>query len=143
VGARTQAFTATVTNTTNTAVTWQVNNVAGGNAAVGTISTSGVYTPPATLSAPLAVTVTAVSVAVRTQTGSAQVTVAPAPASGAAASSGSGGGGGMDLLTVLALLCVGARRAQFLFLALRHLLRDIEPFFLRASIVRRRNASLL
>jgi len=141
VGASSQAFTATVTNTTDTAVTWQVNNVAGGNAAVGTISTSGVYTPPTTLSARLAVTVTAVSVAVKTQTGSAQVTVAPAPASAAAASGG--GGGAMDLLTVLALLCVGARRVRFLFLALRHLLCDIEPFFLRASIVRRRNASLL
>jgi hypothetical protein len=76
---------------------------------------------------------------VKTQTGSVQVTVVPAPASAAAAS----GGGAMDLLTVLALLCVSARRVRFLFLALRHLLRDIEPFFLRASIVRRRNASLL
>src|SRR6266478_3758753 len=39
-----QTFTATVTNTTNKAVTWQVNGITGGNTSVGTISTTGVYT---------------------------------------------------------------------------------------------------
>ena len=34
--AATQQFTATVTNGTTTAVNWQVNGVAGGNASVGT-----------------------------------------------------------------------------------------------------------
>src|SRR5207237_3693983 len=34
----TQQFTATVQNTSNTAVTWQVSGVSGGNATVGTIS---------------------------------------------------------------------------------------------------------
>src|SRR2546430_16794247 len=43
----TQQFTATVQNTSNTAVTWQVNGVTGGNATVGTISSSGLYTAPA------------------------------------------------------------------------------------------------
>jgi len=36
-----QTFTATVTNTTNKAVTWQVNGITGGNTSVGTISTTG------------------------------------------------------------------------------------------------------
>src|ERR1035437_2640893 len=39
----TQQFTATVTGTSNTAVSWSVNNVAGGNATVGTIDTNGLY----------------------------------------------------------------------------------------------------
>src|SRR5260221_10456704 len=39
----TQAFTAVVTNSTNTVVNWSVNGIRGGDAAVGTISTSGVY----------------------------------------------------------------------------------------------------
>ena len=42
----TQTFTATVTNTPNTAVTWDVNGVAGGNSTVGTISAAGVYSAP-------------------------------------------------------------------------------------------------
>jgi acid phosphatase len=41
---QTQQFTATVTNATNTAVIWQVDGVTGGNAGVGTISASGLYT---------------------------------------------------------------------------------------------------
>src|SRR5438552_3453887 len=36
----TQQFSAVVQNTSNTAVTWQVNGVTGGNATVGTISSS-------------------------------------------------------------------------------------------------------
>src|SRR5437773_201521 len=78
----TQTFTATVTNTANKAVIWQVNGVAGGNTSVGTISTTGVYTAPATVPSPAIVTVTAVSVADPTRSGSAQVTItatAPPP----------------------------------------------------------------
>jgi len=47
----TQQFTATVTNATNTAVTWQVNGVVGGSATTGTVSATGLYTAPASLSA--------------------------------------------------------------------------------------------
>ena len=43
---QTRQFTATVQNTTNTAVIWKVNGIAGGNSTVGTISTSGVYKAP-------------------------------------------------------------------------------------------------
>src|SRR5690348_4578144 len=41
-------FTAGVQGTTNTAMTWTVDGVAGGSADTGTISGSGVYTPPGT-----------------------------------------------------------------------------------------------
>src|SRR5256885_13748132 len=43
----TQQFTATVQNTSNTAVTLQVSGGSGGNATVGAISRSGLYTAPA------------------------------------------------------------------------------------------------
>jgi hypothetical protein len=75
----TQQFTATVTGSSNTAVNWQVNGVAGGNSTVGTISTSGLYTAPATVPSPAAVTVKAISQADTTKSASATVTVtAPA-----------------------------------------------------------------
>ena len=71
----TQQFTATVQNTSNTAVTWQVSGVTGGNATVGTISSSGLYTAPAVVPNPAIVTVTAVSQADPTKSASAQVTI--------------------------------------------------------------------
>jgi len=43
---QTQQFTKTVSGTTNTAVRWTVDGITGGNSTVGTISTSGLYTPP-------------------------------------------------------------------------------------------------
>ncbi len=43
-----QQFTATVKGTSNTKVTWAVDNIHGGNATVGTISATGLYTPPKT-----------------------------------------------------------------------------------------------
>jgi len=45
----TQLFSADITNASNTAVTWSVNGVVGGNGAVGTISAAGLYTAPADL----------------------------------------------------------------------------------------------
>jgi uncharacterized protein (DUF1800 family) len=57
----TLSFTAKVANTTDSAVTWQVNGQAGGSSSVGTISAAGVYTAPAVLPSPAAVTVTAAS----------------------------------------------------------------------------------
>src|SRR5438045_6504378 len=39
-------FSASVSNTTNTAVNWVVNGVSGGNATIGTISATGLYTAP-------------------------------------------------------------------------------------------------
>jgi len=48
VSSQTQTFTATVTGGASTTVTWTVDGTSGGNATVGTISPSGIYTPPAT-----------------------------------------------------------------------------------------------
>jgi len=58
-----QQFSAVVTGTSNTAVTWSVNNVTGGNSTVGTVDASGMYTAPANLPNPSTVNVTATSVA--------------------------------------------------------------------------------
>lgn len=46
--AQTQQFSAYLTNVLTTNVTWYVDNVVGGNSTVGTITTAGLYTPPAT-----------------------------------------------------------------------------------------------
>ena len=74
----TQQFTASVTGTANTAVTWQVNNVTGGNSTTGTITNTGLYTAPAAVPAS-SVTVRAVSQADATKSGNATVTItAPA-----------------------------------------------------------------
>ena len=54
-------FVATVTNTTDTAVSWSVNGVPGGNATLGTITPAGVYTAPADMPSPETVQVTATS----------------------------------------------------------------------------------
>src|SRR5215472_10027263 len=72
---QTIAFTDTVTGTSNTAVTWEVNNTPGGSASTGTITASGAYTAPAQVPSPAGVTVTAVSQADATKSGSASVTV--------------------------------------------------------------------
>jgi uncharacterized protein (DUF1800 family) len=42
-------YTAQVSGLANTAVRWQVNNVAGGNSTIGTISATGLYKSPATV----------------------------------------------------------------------------------------------
>ncbi len=59
----TAAFTATVLGLTDQDVTWQVNQITGGNSTVGTITDAGVYTAPARVPNPATVTVSAVSVA--------------------------------------------------------------------------------
>jgi hypothetical protein len=70
-----------VSNLTNTAVTWQVNGVASGNSTVGTISSAGLYTPPAAIPSSNPVTISAVSVASPSVSGSAQLSVwNPVPA---------------------------------------------------------------
>lgn len=57
----TQAFTATVTKETNPTVTWTVNDIANGNAMVGTVASTGAltatYTAPASLPSPNTVTI--------------------------------------------------------------------------------------
>jgi len=70
----TRQFTATVTNSSNAAVTWSVNGVSGGNSTVGTIS-GGTYLAPSRLPSPATVTVTATSAADTTKSASAKVTI--------------------------------------------------------------------
>ena len=76
----TQQFTATVSNTTNTAVTWSVNTTNGGSSTLGTVSSSGLYTGPDLVPSPSSVTVTATSQADTTKSASATVSLSyPAP----------------------------------------------------------------
>jgi hypothetical protein len=76
----TQQFSATVLNTTNTAVTWSVDGFISGNTTVGTITTAGLYTAPSTNGTH---NVVATSVADTTKSDTAVVTI----------TSSSGGGG--------------------------------------------------
>jgi uncharacterized protein (TIGR03437 family) len=77
--ASTQQFTATVTGSANTAVTWSVNQIAGGNADAGTISATGLYTAPTSVPANNTVTVRAVSVADATNAASGTVMIVVNP----------------------------------------------------------------
>jgi hypothetical protein len=71
----TQQFSATVTGTSNMAVTWAVSGVGCSGATCGTISSSGIYSSPANLSSSLTVTVQATLVADPTKSASATVTI--------------------------------------------------------------------
>jgi ubiquitin C-terminal hydrolase len=66
-----QQFTATVTGTANTGVTWSLSP------AVGTVSSSGVYTAPASIASAQNVTVKATSTADPTKSATAAVTLNP------------------------------------------------------------------
>lgn len=70
-----QQFQATVTGSASQSVAWSVDGVAGGNASVGMVSSSGLYTGPAILPSPASVTVTATSAADPSASGSAAVTL--------------------------------------------------------------------
>src|SRR5271155_576313 len=80
-----QTFTQTVTGTSSTAVTWQVNGVTGGSVTTGTISTSGAYSAPHYISGsiiptnnnPVTVTITAISQADSAASGTATITLVP------------------------------------------------------------------
>jgi hypothetical protein len=61
VEGQTKQFSATVTGTTNTAVTWSVSGTGCSGSACGTISPSGLYTAPDTALAAVVVTATAAS----------------------------------------------------------------------------------
>jgi hypothetical protein len=54
-------YTAVVTGSSNTGVSWSVNGVVGGNATDGVISTDGLYTAPSTAPQPSTVTIMATS----------------------------------------------------------------------------------
>jgi serine protease len=88
----TQTFNTAVANTSNTAVTWQVNGTAGGSSTTGTITTAGVYAAPASVPATPTVTITAVSAADSSVSATASATIVAAPKSG---------GGALDAFTLL------------------------------------------
>jgi len=74
----TQQFSASVAGASNTAIaSWSVNGAVGGNAIVGTISDSGLYTAPGAVPSPNTVTVTATSQADTSESASATVTITP------------------------------------------------------------------
>ena len=72
---QTRQFSATVQGTSNTAVTWKVNGIAGGNATIGTISSTGAYKAPSSVPNPATVTVSATSVVDPTKSAAASVTI--------------------------------------------------------------------
>lgn len=75
----TRQFSASVANSSNTGVLWLVNGLAGGNASLGTISASGLYSAPAVLPNPASVTMTAQSLASPGASASASVTLTAPP----------------------------------------------------------------
>ena len=72
---QTEQFTAAVTGNSNTSVTWAVNNVTGGNASIGTITTAGFYTAPPNAVNASSVSVTATSVVDTSKSATATVTI--------------------------------------------------------------------
>jgi len=75
VAGRTLRFGATVSGSGDTGVIWQVNNADGGGTDSGTISKSGLYTPPRELPNPALVTVTAQARANRLISATASITL--------------------------------------------------------------------
>jgi hypothetical protein len=91
----TQQFTVSVTGISETSVTWTVSGNGCSGTACGTISSSGLYTAPASVPSAATVTVTATSVEYPTQSASADLTIVPrtyylAPAAGGGNDSNSG-----------------------------------------------------
>jgi hypothetical protein len=80
VSGTTQLFTATVTGTSNTAVTWSVSGAGCSGTACGNISGGGLYTAPASVPSPATLQVTVTSVADPTKSASASVTIVAAAA---------------------------------------------------------------
>ena len=113
-----QAFTATVGNSSDTTVSWRVNDIVGGDSTVGTISNAGLYTAPASVPSPVTVTITAVSSADASRSASAQVTISAASSNADVGSGGGGGGGGsfgLSALIALAVFLSLSRRRTALF----------------------------
>jgi hypothetical protein len=71
----TVSFAATVSNASNTAVSWNVAGIPGGDATWGTISADGAYTAPAILPSPATATITATSVADPTKAAAATISI--------------------------------------------------------------------
>lgn len=106
----TVGFSASVTGTTNTSVTWDVNGVVGGNATVGTVTnvagtSTTTYTAPANVPNPATVSVEARSNTQPSAAGSASVTIVASEPGLAItqllpASAFAGSAGGFDLQVI-------------------------------------------
>jgi hypothetical protein len=72
---RSMQFTATVQNSSNTSVIWKVNGIGGGNATIGTVSSSGVYRAPSAMPNPAGVAVSATAAADTSKIANATVTL--------------------------------------------------------------------
>lgn len=119
-------FTATVTGTANTAVTWQVNTVTGGSQATGFISSAGLFVAPGAVptksdgsgnSTPTTVTVKAVSQANASASGSVTVTIVPQNQnvqSGAIKLGSSGGNANASSISGTKITCCGGTLGSLL-----------------------------
>jgi hypothetical protein len=114
IGTGSQSFSASVAYSDNTDVSWQVNGITGGNATVGSISSTGVFTPPAALPSAASEVITAVAAADSSVTATSVVTLettstvtstTPTP------SPSHGGGGVLALWSALVLAAVLAGRS--------------------------------
>jgi serine protease len=102
-GSGSQTFTVSVANSTDDSVTWDVSGVVGGDARVGTISSTGVYTPPAQVNGNTQVVIEAVLNSDRKVEGTTTVKLTSPNGTGS-----SGGGGATDIWTLLAqMLALG------------------------------------
>jgi hypothetical protein len=77
-----QKFVASVTGTSNTAVTWKVSGAGCNGATCGTISSTRLYTAPATVPSTALLTITATSMLDLSKSASASVTLVPPQAAG-------------------------------------------------------------
>jgi len=68
-------FSAAVSNNSNKTVSWSVNGIAGGNATIGKVDSTGLYQAPVALPSPNFISVEATSAADSTVSASASVTV--------------------------------------------------------------------
>jgi beta-glucanase (GH16 family) len=78
----TQQFAASVTGTSNAAVTWMVSGTRCSGTACGSISSSGLYTAPAAQPSSAIITITATSVSDPASSASAEITIVPPQAAG-------------------------------------------------------------
>jgi hypothetical protein len=78
----TQQFIASITGSSNTAVTWVASGTGCAGATCGTISSSGLYTAPAAVPSSATVTITATSQSDPTKSASAAISIVPPQASG-------------------------------------------------------------
>ena len=102
------SYVATVTGTSNTAVSWSINGVLGGNTDFGTISATGLYTAPATAPQGGQVIIAATSVADPSVSEGMTITLTPPQAPG-----GNGAGSSVTLALSGAITVTLGTSAQY------------------------------